>query len=97
VLLTKVGVDGRLAFDRRGHILHRIEGSGHHRAVRLSHTDEVDLDLLVRRVEPEHELPPGLDAGIALYLHPHVALACARAVLLEPVRRSGLLDDRGLL
>ena len=58
--------------------------------------DNEDLEPLVGRVVAEHQLPPLLDAGVALHRHPHRDLFVARPVVLESPRGAVRVDDERL-
>jgi hypothetical protein len=97
VLLPQVSVDGSFASDWRGQILNVAGASAYYRAIRFSHAQEIDVEILVGRAVGEYQLTKSFESGFSLDSHTHVQFSLTGAVFFEAVRLQELLNHERFL
>ncbi len=97
VLLPQVRIDWSFASDWCGEILNIAGAAAYDRAIRFSHTQEVNVEILVGGTVGEYQLTKPFEAGFSLDSHPHVEFPLAGAVFFEAVRLQELFDHKRFL
>src|SRR6267143_5090874 len=97
VFLSVVGIDRRLACNRRAEVLYGIRRRRYHAAIFLQYAHVGNLHAFVRGVVAEQYLSPLPDPGLALHPDPRRGFLPPRAVTLEAETGTHLFDDERLL